>query len=151
MRFNPTSAARTAEVGLAMGLTRCEAGPSSRSQHGRRSWSCLPSRSRSWLASRDGGLGEARASYSGLRMGTAVGRRFLRVFHEWPATRSNRWVRCIRLARTSRDAELFFKRLASVFGEHAADKVPRLTSRAAPQIASGCPNRNKPAGSGTPC
>ena len=38
-----------------------------------------------------------------------------------------------------------------MFGEHASDKVPRLTGRATPQIESGCPNRNQAAGSGTPC
>src|SRR5271156_6902084 len=56
-----------------------------------------------------------------------------------------------RLVRARREAEVFFERSASVLGEYASDKVPRLTGRAAPQIASGCPNRNKTAGSGTPC
>jgi hypothetical protein len=53
------------------------------------------------------------------------------------------WRGAWRLGCAERDAELLFERFASMLGERASEKGPRLTV--------ACPNKNKPAGSGTPC
>jgi hypothetical protein len=84
-------------------------------------------------AALDRGLGDARASYGGPRIGTAVGRRLPRAFHERPGAESNRWARCIalRARRPGRRAILravgrLVMYLASV---DSATSTPRISNR----------------------
>jgi hypothetical protein len=98
----------------------------------------------------DHGLGDARASYGGLRVGTAVRRRLPCAFHEWSSVASTRRARYT-APRARRPGSSPWSApgqcLVSMSATQAAHK---LATRATSRMSLPPPNTNKFTGSGTP-